>query len=301
MRSQGTRREQSVAARLLDRLESSGSDELRREVRRLRGAEADGSGALADAAAARVAARTPMERAVSEQSLQLELAATSVRLSVVRAVRTRPSSARRPAPPLPSRQRPHLLSPVPVSVPQRLRHTQEELAAAAQRGARLQNGGQELLTHGERLLRTQEAAEARAVKAKAMLVAKAGEMAQLEAALHVVSSDGFAMHAELVALRQLCVRLGAHPDRVRRTRRQQLSTSIASSRGRALYTGSNNDGIDGASVLRSPGATLRAAHAASVAAQEAARCAHTSLGTAATDEAAAAERRRAVMRGAVHR
>ena len=97
MRSQGTRREQSVAARLLDRLESSGSDELRREVRRLRGAEADGSGALADAAAARVAARTPMERAVSEQSLQLELAATSVRLSVVRAVRTRPSSARRPA------------------------------------------------------------------------------------------------------------------------------------------------------------------------------------------------------------
>ena len=134
---------------------------------------------------------------------------------------------------------------------------------------------------------------ARAVKAKAMLVAKAGEMAQLEAALHVVSSDGFAMHAELVALRQLCVRLGAHPDRVRRTRRQQLSTSIASSRGRALYTGSNNDGIDGASVLRSPGATLRAAHAASVAAQEAARCAHTSLGTAATDEAAAAERRRA--------
>jgi hypothetical protein len=46
-------------------------------------------------------------------------------------------------------------------------------------------------------------------------------------------------------------------------------------------------------VLRSPGATLRAAHAASVAAQEAARCAHTSLGTAATDEAAAAERRRA--------
>ena len=45
MRSQGTRREQSVAARLLDRLESSGSDELRREVRRLRGAEADGSGA----------------------------------------------------------------------------------------------------------------------------------------------------------------------------------------------------------------------------------------------------------------
>ena len=194
---------------------------------------------------------------------------------------------------MPSRQRPHLLSPVPVSVPQRLRHTQEELAAAAQRGARLQNGGQELLAHGERLLRTQEAAEARAVKAKAMLVAKAGEMAQLEAALHVVSSDGFAMHAELVALRQLCVRLGAHPDRVRRTRRQQLSTSIASSHGRALYTGSNNDGIDGASVLRSPGATLRAAHAASVAAQEAARCAHTSLGTAATDEAAAAERRRA--------
>ena len=111
------------------------------------------------------------------------------------------------------------------------------------------------------------------MKAKAMLVAKAGEMAQLEAALHVVSSDGFAMHAELVALRQLCVRLGAHPDRVRRTRRQQLSTSIASSHGRALYTGSNNDGIDGASVLRSPGATLRAAHAASVAAQEAARCA----------------------------
>ena len=182
-----------------------------------------------------------------------------IRDSLCRACGAHPPILRSPPgkPPLPSRQRPHLLSPVPVSVPQRLRHTQEELAAAAQRGARLQNGGQELLAHGERLLRTQEAAEARAVKAKAMLVAKAGEMAQLEAALHVVSSDGFAMHAELVALRQLCVRLGAHPDRVRRTRRQQLSTSIASSRGRALYTGSNNDGIDGASFVGCRGAERR--------------------------------------------